>query len=74
MQALNSENDNQSSDEVSYPPQYSSPLLHGTVASPPLVSPKISTQPNVTGANNTRVRVSYTNSVFNITVSIEVYL
>ncbi|XP_065210776.1 protein split ends isoform X2 [Planococcus citri] len=55
MQSLNLENDTHSNDEVPYPPQYTSPLLHGTVASPPLGSPKISPQPIVSGASNTRV-------------------
>lgn len=58
LQTLNAESDSHSNDEVPYPPQYTSPLLHGAVASPPLGSPKISPQPIVTGANNSRVRTT----------------
>lgn len=59
FQSLNLENDAHSNDEVPYPPQYTSPLLHGAVASPPLGSPKISPQPIVSGASNTRVCVLF---------------
>lgn len=51
-QALGAENDSHSSDEVPYPSQYNSPLIHAAVASPPLTSPKISPQP--AAVTNTR--------------------
>ena len=44
-QAVGADNDAHSSDEVPYPSQFSSPLIHAAVASPPLTSPKISPQP-----------------------------
>lgn len=68
MQAIGSENDNHSNDEVPYPPQYSSPLIHGAVASPPLCSPKVSPQPIVIGANNSRVSFLkyYTNLIWHV--------